>query len=242
MLLYSVGWDGGNIGYRRAQFRGERYLAFSDTSLVTVQSSINQQVFEDSSTDVVKGQPSNWPVVEGRVGWTVGERGPDCRPITVGVSGHIGNEQFDSVVFGMDQQRRTWSGNIDLRVPITERLGVQGECFVGENLGAFLGGIGQGVDPVTGATIRSVGGWIELWYDWTPRFHSHVGYSVDDPNDHDLVLATERKYNQFYYGNLMYDLTKNCMVGLEVSSWKTLYVDREPGNSVRTEFALKYGF
>ena len=27
MLMYSVGWDGGNIGYRRAQFRGERYLA-----------------------------------------------------------------------------------------------------------------------------------------------------------------------------------------------------------------------
>ena len=25
MLMYSVGWDGGNIGYRRAQFRGERY-------------------------------------------------------------------------------------------------------------------------------------------------------------------------------------------------------------------------
>ena len=37
MLLYSVGWDGGNIGYRRAQFRGERFLKFSDVSLVTVQ-------------------------------------------------------------------------------------------------------------------------------------------------------------------------------------------------------------
>ena len=26
MLMYSVGWDGGNIGYRRAQVRGERYF------------------------------------------------------------------------------------------------------------------------------------------------------------------------------------------------------------------------
>ena len=48
MLLYSVGWDGGNIGYRRAQFRYERYLKFSDVSLVTVQSSINQDVFPDT--------------------------------------------------------------------------------------------------------------------------------------------------------------------------------------------------
>jgi hypothetical protein len=241
MLMYSVGWDAGNIGYRRAQFRGEKYLNFSDTSMVAVQASINQQVFEDSTTDV-KGQPSNWPVCEGRVGWTIGERGKDCYPIIVGVSGHIGNETFDSVVFGPNNERRTWSANMDVRVPFTPYLGVQGECFVGENLGAFLGGIGQGVDPVTGNTIRSAGGWLEVWYDWTPRLHSHVGYSVDDPNDHDLHLATEKRYNQFYYGNLIYDLSKSCMIGLEVSSWKTLYVDLDPGDSIRSEFVLKYGF
>ena len=50
MLLYSVGWDGGNIGYRRAQFRGERFLNFSDTSLVTAQLAIAPQVFFDNVT------------------------------------------------------------------------------------------------------------------------------------------------------------------------------------------------
>jgi hypothetical protein len=245
MLMYSVGWDGGNIGYRRAQFRGERYLNFSDVSMVTVQASINQQVFEDSTTDkpiVVGGQPSNWPVCEGRVGWTIGERGKDCRPIVVGMSGHIGNEEYDSAIFGKNNFRRTWSGNLDARVPLTDYFGVQGECFVGENLGAFLGGIGQGIDPVTGSTIRSVGGWVEVWYDWTCRLHSHVGYSVDDPNNNDLHLASEKTYNQFYYANLIYDLSKNCLIGMEVSSWKTLYVDLDPGDSIRSEFVLKYGF
>jgi hypothetical protein len=241
MLLYSVGWDAGNIGYRRAQFRGERFLAFSDDSLVTVQASINQQIFEDSVNDI-RGQPSNWPILEGRVAWTVGQRAPGCQPITVGASAHIGEEEFDSIVIGLDNRRRTWSGNLDVRVPITDCLGVQGECFVGENLGAFLGGIGQGVDPVTRDTIRSAGGWFEVWYDWTSRFHSHVGYSVDNPNDHDLALATEKSYNQFYYGNLIYDLTPNCLIGLEVSSWETLYVHEDAGHSVRSEFVLKYGF
>jgi hypothetical protein len=240
MLLYSVGWDGGNIGYRRAQFRGERYLACSDVSLVTVQASINQDVFPDVITGAT-GEPSNWPIVEGRVAWTVGRRGQGCLPITVGLSGHIGEEEFDSTIIGRDNRRRTWSGNIDVRVPLTERLGVEGECYVGENLSAFLGGIGQGIDPVTGNTIRDAGGWFEVWYDFTSRLHSHVGYSVDDPNDHDLV-ATERSYNQFYFGNLMYDLTKNFLVGVEVSSWKTLYVGELPGDSVRTEFVAKYGF
>jgi hypothetical protein len=241
MLLYSVGWDGGNIGYRRAQFRGERYLTFSDVSLVTVQASINQDVFPDTITGATS-EPSNWPIVEGRVAWTVGRRGEGCLPITIGLSGHIGEEEFDSTLIGRDNRRRTWSGNFDVRVPLTERLGVEGECYVGENLSAFLGGIGQGIDPVTGNTIRDAGGWLEVWYDWTPRLHSHVGYSVDDPNNHDLSVATERSYNQFYYGNLIYDVTKNFLVGVEVSSWKTLYLGELPGDSLRTEFVAKYGF
>jgi len=242
MLMYSIGWDGGNIGYRRAQVRGERYFALSDTSLITVQSSINQQVFEDATSATIKGEPSNWPICEGRVAWTVGERGPGCYPITIGMSGHIGEEQFDSSVLGVNNRRRTWSGNLDFRMPVTERLGVQAECFTGENLGAFLGGIGQGIDSTTYDTIRSSGGWVEVWYDWTPRFHTHVGYSLDDPFNQDIVTASEKTYNQFYYGNVSYDLTKSFLVGFEVSSWRTLYKAQLPGDSVRCEFVAKYGF
>jgi hypothetical protein len=242
MLMYSVGWDGGNIGYRRAQLRGERFLAFSDTSLVTAQISANQQVFEDASP-VIKGETPDWPIIEGRTAWTIGARGKGCRPITIGVSGHIGEEQFDHTVFGPNNRRRTWSGNIDFRMPITERLGFQAECFTGENLGAFLGGIGQGINQVgTFNTIRSHGGWCEIWYDWTPNLHSHVGYSVDDPVDGDITFAGGKTYNQFYFGNVSYDLTKAFLVGLEISSWKTNYVGQLPGDAVRCEFVAKYGF
>ena len=126
-----------------------------------------------------------------------------------------------------DNRRRTWSGNLDVRVPLNELLGFEGECYIGENLGPFLGGIGQGIDPLTLNTIRDAGGWFEVWYDCTPKLHSHVGYSVDEPNNHDSdQTASEREYNQFYFGNLIYDVTKNLLVGVEVSSWKTLYVGR----------------
>ena len=113
---------------------------------------------------------------------------------------------------------------------------------IGENLAAFLGGIGQGIDPTGLDTIRDAGGWFEVWYDWTLRLHSHVGYSVDDPNNHDLHTVGERTYNQFYFGNLIYDVTKNFLVGMEVSSWKTLYVGQLPGDQRPLRFVAKYGF
>jgi hypothetical protein len=127
-------------------------------------------------------------------------------------------------------------------MPISERLGFQAECFTGENLGAFLGGIGQGINPVTLNPIRSSGGWFSFWYNWTPCLHTNFGYSVDDPCDQDLSLATDKTYNQCYFGNVSYDLTKTFLVGFEVSSWKTLYLGQLPGDSIRSEFVAKYAF
>jgi hypothetical protein len=240
MLMYSVGWDAGNIGYRRAQFRGERFFAFSDTSLVTVQSSINQTVFPDATTTVT-GETPSWPIVEGRAAWTIGPRGKGALPIVVGMSGHIGEEKYNYTSYP-NQCRQTWSGNIDLRVPITEHFGVQAEAFTGSNLDAFLGGIGQGIDATTREPIRDCGGWVEVWYDWTDVLHTHAGYSIDDPNNADLSTTGERSFNQVFWGNISYDVTSKLMMGIEVSSWKTLYIGKRPGDAVRSEFVVKYGF
>jgi len=134
-----------------------------------------------------------------------------------------------------------------VRIPITERFGFQGEYFTGRNLGTFLGGIAQGVCPCRREGIRATGGWFEFWYDWTSRWHSHVGFGIDDPNDNDLVLG--RRYNHFLFGNVHFDVTEKLNAGLELSSWKTLHTgaavgdpDLPPGESVRLEFVTRYGF
>lgn len=233
-------WDAGNLGFRRAQLRGERYFDFSETSLATAQLSMNVQIFDDDFPKCC-GEPSNWPIIEGRIAWTIGDRGEKDRPITLGLSGHIGEEQFDHLIAGTNLGRRTWSGNLDMHVPLTDRIRLQGELFTGENLGAFLGNIGQGINPITLDTISGVGGWFDIGYDWTPRLHSHFGYSLDDPVDGDLASG-QRKYNQCYFGNLTLDLTESFQIAGEVSSWRTLYVDRLPGNALRFEFVARYGF
>ncbi len=123
---------------------------------------------------------------------------------------------------------------------------------MGQNLGGFLGGDGQGVDVVSyagpggtayasGGDIRSRGGWVDVWYDWTPRLHSHVGYSIDDPYDHDVTSG--RIYNAFYFSNISYDLTAQFLVGLEYTSWKTIWVGpQQTANSQNYNFVVKYAF
>jgi len=245
LLMYSPIWCGGNIGFRRAQFRGERYIACADESLWTLQGSINQNVFPDTITGVT-GRSSAWPIIEGRTAITLGQRtGPEALPVTLGVSGHIGETEYNTAAplpVSNHQSRLTWSGNIDLRVPLSNRCGFQGECFIGQDLSSYLGGINQGLDITTLDAIRSLGGWVEFWVDWTPEWHTHTGYGIDDPNNNDLHTAGERSYNQVYFANLSYDVTKQLLIGFEASVWKTQYIQLEPGNLFRCGVAVKYGF
>jgi hypothetical protein len=238
-ILYSVYWGAGNIGYRRAQLRYERYFTLSDAWKLELQGALATDAGCDfSNGGVVNGDHAGWPIVEMRVGTTIGRH----RPIALGVSGHIGEQEFD-FVFQDDAPRQTWSLNADVSVPITDRLGFQGEFFTGTNLKTFLGGIVQGVNVGgTNEEIRSSGGWFNVYYDWTPRLHSAVGYTIDDPVDSDISTANGRLYNQVYWGNVTYDVTRKFMLGLEIGQWKTEFTDRRPGESTRFEFAGKYAF
>jgi hypothetical protein len=68
-----------------------------------------------------------------------------------------------------------------------------------------------------------------------------VGYCIDSPLVIDIP-AGGRTYNAVYFGNLLYDVTKQFTCGLEVGSWRTLYNGLAPGESTRIEFMARYGF
>ncbi len=262
-LNYSVGWMGGNIGYRRSQFRWDRYLDFSPTSLGILTLSLNQDIVPDFSTATTTDREStSWPIIESRVGWKLGDRGEGGLPLEMGVSGHIGRTEFDFRAPGPpplllppedDRTFRTWSINLDLKAPLNEYCGFQGEVYTGANLSPFLGGIGQGVCPCMRLPIRDTGGWGEFWYYWNPQVHSHTGFGVDDPNNRDSLIG--RSYNSFIFANLMYDITKKFTMGFEVTYWKTSYMELRAGlvppsqlgpteqaNSVVFDWMCKYAF
>lgn len=240
-LMYSVGWGVGNLGYRRAQLRYERYFPVSDQLLFTLQGAAATNLADELPG--LNGDHEGWPVIQMRAAVTLGQRGQGGRPITLGCSGHVG-EQFyarDPLTAADDVKEKTWSLNVDIHMPITERLAFQGEFFTGENLGPFMGGIIQGVNPITGRAIRSTGGWLELRYEWTKQLRMHVGYGIDDPLNRDVHFGG-RLYNDFIYANVFYDLTQKFLVGFEYKHFKTHYQGRADGEADHFEIAARYNF
>ena len=260
-INFSVNWAAGNIGFRRAQFRVERYLDVSDNFRLTLQAAAASEVIQDFRTaDDIGRESPNWPMIQARTAMTVGDR--DSRPVTLGFSGHIGETGFDfesghpaNPALGPedDARFRTWSFNVDFTVPVTHRLGVHGEFFTGANLSPLLGGILQGVCPCLRVPIRSTGGWAEIWYDVNPCVHFHVGFGIDDPVRSDIVVG--RSYNRVVYTNVLLDVTKRLVTGLEVSSWKTNYTNRSsepgftpvssptlPGEAIAIDWTVRYAF
>ena len=263
MINYSVGWFGGNIGFRRTQVRAEYRLPLDGDARLTLQGSLNQDIVTDFPTDAgVRRESSNWPVIQARMEFALDEIPLTQQPFTIGLSGHVGETGFDFLTPGppplllppVDDARFTsWSVNVDVRVPLSEKSGVQGEFFSGANLSTFLGGIGQGVCPCLRVPIRSSGGWAELWHDWTEDLHSHIGLGIDNPRDKDSLLG--RTLNQFLFANVIVDLSQSCSTGLEVSYWRTDYRDTRAGRippedltpstagkSVTIDWMVRYGF
>jgi hypothetical protein len=245
-LNYTAGSAVGNLAYRRAQFRGERYYGLSDTFLVTLQGSINANVVTDFVSDpatTTSADPGPYPDFQARAAFTLGERtGPDAHPIVLGVGGHYGIQSFDfrTPPIDLNKQVLTYSLATDLVLPITHRFGVQSEFFTGFNLSNYMGGILQGVDRVTHEGIHATGGWIDIYFDWLPNLHTHSGFAIDKPLEKDMTSGRIR--NQMIYTNVIWDANKYLQFGLEVDVWETQYIALATGEGVRLEFAAKYKF
>lgn len=261
---FSVLWAAGNIGFRRAQFRLERYIPLSGDVTWELQGALAQNVIQDftsgTSSVGVTRETGDWPMIQARTGLRFGGGRPN--PIAIGVSGHIGETGFDfagghpanpGLAAQDDARFRSWSFNVDAKIPLTDRCGVHGEFFTGENLSNELGGILQGVCPCLRVPIRATGGWGEIWFDVTPKVHTHLGYGVDDPNNADSLIG--RTSNSVVYSNVFLDCTKQLTTGLEVSYWRTNYHNRTsepgftpiasptlPGDAVAIDWTVRYKF
>ncbi len=228
-LNFGYGLEAGNTGFIRGQFRVERYFKPTDEFQITVQSAIGQPVITEFATpfpgsDITLGETNGWPNFEGRVALGFGTLEQrygaplPSRRVEVGISGVIGEIRTSSAE---TRVLATTAGvGCDLTANITDRFGIKGEFYKGQALGSYFGGSGQSVNLDTFQTIRSLGGWAEAWFYITPKLHTHWGAGIDDPRDGDVGI-NQRRQNQFVFGNLIWDPTKNLQLGFEASRYET---------------------
>jgi len=245
-LNYTVGWAGGNIGYRRPQLRATYIYPFSDgTKLISALAiartagTVNEDLDLDNQND---GEDAGFPTVQARL--ALATRFLAKRYTMFGISGHYGEEEIDwqlnPLTAGMKQERvKSWSLNGDFDIPLTDRFSIKGEAFVGYNLDDYFGGVLQGVNSTTQEVVKTAGGWLQLRYKHNDTLKYHLGFGIDDPKNADLS-GEMRSRNSFYFGNVIYSLIPPVDIGLEYTHWETEHKQRSTGTDNRIHTSIIY--
>lgn len=240
-LNYSVAWWAGNIGYRRPQIRLSRTVRREGGGSVEWAAAVARNLGDTDSlfTTCDSGADAARPALQARVGLTHphGNGGS----VVVGLSGHLGKEELDLNAAGDSESFQSFSLNLDWKMTFGPRTTLRGELFRGENLSAYLGGIGQGVNLALGREIGSQGGWITLdlarlaHFDWT------LGVSAEAVDDEHLDVGG-RSRNRSLFANGVYSLTGSAKAGLELSHWTTEYKESDSADDLRVQLSVFYSF
>jgi hypothetical protein len=233
----SLMWNAGNLGDRRPQVRFDYQPAGGPFSLaggVGLTGAIDAQ---DLDGDGVRdGDDSSLPNVQLRVGAAGTSAGG--RGWSAGLSGHYGWEETTAPVAGATEFASSSLG-VDFELDLGERATVKGEAWTGRNLSDFRGGVGQGVNPVSGEEIDSRGGWLEVGLALADGYALYGGLALDDPADED-VPAGGRIENRAWYLVGRFPVARSLVLGLDYLRWTTEYQGLDDGTDDRFNLYLVY--
>ncbi len=244
-LNYSVCWWTGNIGYRRPQIRLTKEMNIKENVDLKLEGALARTIGRsDAIAGTDSGEDAGIPTLQGRISVTL----PLLRKkqATVGLSGHWGKEEYDLTSTGQNKEFNSWSLNMDLDQPVSDKVAIKAEIFTGENLNAYLGGIGQGVivdvnQPKYYKEIGSSGGWIAASLGPWKNKRFNVGIALDNVDSSDINTG-DRTLNRSIFGNVIYALDKQTDIGFELSHWRTEYKGPGDADSMRAQLALIYKF
>ena len=253
-------WYAGNIGSRHAQVRVTKGFASGNNGRLEVAVAASRTIGEKGTltqtsplptiTQADTGKDAAFPSIQGRVAFSEPLIVKN-QPATIALSGHYGQEEWDTNSTGGYKTLDSWSFNLELSMPLSEKVLFAGEYFTGTNLDDYLGGIGQGVNNAMQADpreIRAQGGWGALRYTINPETSVSLGAGIDDPNDNDLpakdsgLINPSRTRNQTIFANVITKLTPNFILGLQLSDWKTDYKNAPGSDALRAQTSLTYKF
>ncbi len=236
-INYTVGWLGGNIGYRHPQLQFAKWWQCDQGCKFKIETAISRQIGQDADgLGVDDGHDTSTPSILGRISYAAPLAG---KKLVAGLSGHYGTEEIDTVTD--DISVNSWSLNADLVVPLSKQIELKGEVFWSENADSYFAGIGQGVNDTTMDEIESMGGWAQIGYKPSSSWAFYTGGGIDDPINSDLN-DDDKTSNLFAYTNANYFFSKYLSTGMEVSYYETGYKNSGQGKNYRFQHAWKLSF
>ncbi|MEI6638076.1 MAG: hypothetical protein WCL46_00010 [Chlorobium sp.] len=241
-------WDAGNIGSRHPQIRLTKGFSTGNNGRLEVAVAASRTIgdrttFQTLALQNDTGKDASIPSFQGRIAFSEPLIVKN-QPATIALSGHYGQEEWDTNGTGSYKTLDSWSCNLELSMPLSEKMLFAGEYFTGSNLDDYLGGIGQGVNSTVTTDpreIRAQGGWGALRYTINPETSVSLGAGIDDPKDNDLATGA-RSQNQTIFANVITKITANFILGLQLSEWKTDYKGAGESNALRAQSSLTYKF
>jgi hypothetical protein len=157
---------------------------------------------------------SSRPYLEGRIRarWGAG-----AQPAEVSLGGHYG-----WLATGPDRRVHSKAVAGSVWVPLLQQLELRGEVFVGQALaGLGGGGIGQSFGRDS-TPVSTAGGWVQLNLRPSLAWEVGTGGGIDDPDDADLDLQSQRLRNLTFEAHLIWRQSP-IVLGGEVRHTKTRY-------------------
>lgn len=238
----------GNTGSYRGQLRAERSFQEGRNFGLTLQAALSEPL----STLVTSGagritEDNGWPNVETRIEFGLGSlcenRGAKSRPLEIGFSGVVGQFRTTRTIFGDPSGLPprtvidTWGLGVDCEYRPTTWYGARGEFYYGQALGEYNGGVLQSFNSDTLEEVMSAGGFCEVYFYLTDKFHVHTGYGIDNPRDSDLA-PTQILQNQTYFTNFIWDVSQNVQISFQVDYRKTDYTQFQPNAFLDSDAVL----
>jgi hypothetical protein len=243
---YFICWMAGNPGYRRPQIRLMKDIPLPDGSKLATWVGVMRTI-EDIGW-VQAGEESGWPTTWARLTYTKPMLGKE---LLFSVNGHYGKEEVQNTPGStlitapgtFSEELNSWSGNVEVIVPLPFGFWLKGEGFYGSMLGTYFAGIGQSFTTRADdlVAVHAWGGWGQLGWVASPSLRFHVGASIDNPRNSDLN-AGGRSLNRFYYANFMYNVTPAVLTGYEITQAMTQYKEQPNGTDLRHQVSVMLKF
>ncbi|MEC9485880.1 MAG: DcaP family trimeric outer membrane transporter [Prosthecochloris sp.] len=238
-------WGAGNTGMRHPQLRITRKFDLQENGRLEGAIALARAIGENNdaaeSYNTDPGEDADLPVLQARLAYIKPLQ--SGQQLTIGVSGHYGEEEWDITPTGQSIDVPSWSCIAELGIPLSRTLALQGELFTGTNLDDHAGGIFQGVSTngSTAREIRSSGGWGAFVWQATAHTRLSFGGGIDNPRDGDLADG-DRCENRALFTALRTALTPHLVLGAQVAHWKTRYLGGDDAGVLRTQSSLSYLF